>query len=96
MTGDENKSTIPSSVIEHEHKYMQVLQRHSEAFDQLVATVPEENQRLRQILQGLYHTEPDKLLDPEKLAKLKRDNGQLFQEVSHYYNDYLKKLLGLE
>jgi len=47
-------------------------------------------------MRGLWNTEPDKLLNSEKLVKLKEENEPLFKEVSTYYMEYLKGALGID
>jgi hypothetical protein len=79
-----------------EYKYAQAMLHHSEDFDALVASVPEDQAPVREAMRGLYHVQPDKLLDPDKLSKLKKENPALFGQVSTYYGDFLKKMLGLE
>jgi hypothetical protein len=69
---------------------------HSNAFDGLVGSVPEERRKkLTPILQRLHDSTQKNLLDPDKMQELsKRDNG-LFEEINGYYTGYLKKLAGL-
>ena len=47
-------------------------------------------------MKDLWNPEPDKLLNPDKLAKLKRENEPLFREVSTHYMEYLKDALGID
>lgn len=79
-----------------EAKYQESLLKHSQDFDRLVQTVPEDREDLRGAMESLYHVEPDKLLDPEKLKKMKQDNEPMFREVSTYYMNFLKNVLGLD
>lgn len=93
---DEIRPTIPANIYERESRYMQAMGRHSQDFDRLVASVPEDKPHIIKTMRELYHVEPDKLLNPEKLAKLKRENEPLFREVSVYYGDFLKEMVGLK
>ena len=93
---DEHKIEPAPKVYEAEHKYQQLRMAHDRSFDQLVSTVPEEQGELRRSFQDLYNTEPDKLLDPDKLRILKGENPALYGEVSRYYMDFLKHTLGLD
>jgi hypothetical protein len=61
-----------------------------------VQTVPEDREDVREVMKSLYHVEPDKLLDPEKLKEMKEKNEPMFREVSTYYMSFLKEALGLE
>lgn len=79
-----------------EAKYMEALKRHSDDFDRMVAFVQEENQEVRDTMRSLYHVEPDKLLDPEKLEELKTGNKPLFDKVVGYYVGFLRTEIGLE
>ncbi len=83
-------------VYAREARYMESMQRHSADFDRMVEFVPEEKQDIRETVKGLYHVEPDKLLDPEKLERLKIDNKPLFDQVVGYYVGFLRTELGLE
>lgn len=79
-----------------EAKYMKALKSHSDDFDRMVEFVPEERQEVKNAMRSLYHTEPDKLLDPDKLEKLKVENKPLFDSIVGYYVGFLRTELGLE
>ncbi|MEK7155031.1 MAG: hypothetical protein AAB697_02800 [Patescibacteria group bacterium] len=79
-----------------EAEYMKALKRHSDDFDRMVEFVPEKKQEVRDAMRSLYYAEPDKLLDPEKLERLKVGNEPLFDKVVGYYVGFLKTELGLE
>ena len=93
---NETKPTILTNIYEREFRYMQTMERHSREFDLLIASVPEDKPQVANTMRELYHVEPDKLLDPEKIGRLKRENEPMFREVSLYYSSYLRKLLQLE
>ena len=80
----------------NEHAYQSAILQHSHDFDALLDSVPEEQSQVRETIRGLFYTRPDRLLDPEKLQKLKEESTSLFEEVSSYYLDYLKKMSGLD
>jgi len=86
------KPVVDKSDYEAEVGYMASVQRHSEAFDHFVQSVPEDELEIKAALKNLYHVEPGKLLDPEKLEKLKKENRKLFDEINKYYGDFLKKM----
>lgn len=94
--GMTEESKIPKSVYEREAKYMEAMIRHSQDFDKLLATVPEDQAGVREIMKLLYYVEPDKLLDPEKMVKLKEKNPVLFGQVSSYYGNYLIRCVGFD
>src|SRR3989344_4237615 len=79
-----------------EHDYQAAILQHSHDFDALLDSVPEEQVQVRETTRGMFYTKSDKLLDPEKLQKLKQENPSLFGQVSGYYSDYIKKVLGLD
>lgn len=86
---------IPTpEVYAREAKYMESLQRHSADFDKLLNLVPEDRKDVREALTGVYNVEPDRLLNPNKLEKLKQENEPLFKEVSTYYKNFLEEMLG--
>lgn len=96
MSADENKAILPASVYEVEAKYMADAQRHSWDFDELVGSIPKEQEKVREALRNLYHVEPGKLLDPAKLRKLREENEPLFKEVNVHYQKFLKEKAGLK
>ena len=79
-----------------EARYMEAMSRHSSDFDKLLESVPESRSDLKEALQGVYNVEPDRLLDREKLAKLKEQNRALFDEVSMYYKNFLEEMIGFK
>ena len=91
------ESVKPSQeTYKREALYMEARQRQSEDFDRLLSSVPEEKEDVIETIRGMANTEPDKLLSPEKLRKLKEDNETLFREVSAYYMNFLKEALGID
>ena len=94
-----NESTtikIPKEAFEHELKYMQAVTRHVQDFDRLLHFVPETQTGVREAIQSCYYTEPDRLLDSEKLEKLKDENKQMWEKVVGFYTGFLNKELGFE
>lgn len=87
--------TPTPEVYANEAKYMESLRRHSDDFDKLLATIPEDRGDLVVALKGVYNVEPDRLLDRDKLARLKEQNESLFKEVSTYYRGFLEEVLGI-
>ena len=87
---------IPTQeVYANEAKYMEAMQRHSKDFDKLVESVPEDRMDIRDAMQSVYNIEPDRLLDRDKLAKLKEQSEPLFKDVSTFYKNFLEEMLGL-
>ena len=84
--------TPTSEVYANEAKYMKFLQRHANNFDRLVESVPENREDIRKTLKDLYHVEPGELIDREKLAKLKKQNRPLFEEVTEYCKNFAEKM----
>lgn len=88
---------IPApEVYAHEAKYMEALQRHSEDFDSLVDSIPADREDIRTALRSVYNIEPDRLLNPEKFAELKKQNKLLATSISEYVIEFSKKMLDME
>lgn len=85
----------PKEVYAKEALYMESLSDHSKAFSKLLDTLPEGRNDLKQTFIGLWNTKPDRLLNSDKLAKLKEDDTPLFFEVSSIYKTFLEEQLGL-
>lgn len=78
------------------YEYLKAMVEHDNAFDALVASVPEEQQEIIDTLQKLRSPRPNSLLDPEKVERLKEEHGDVFTQVETYCMGYLKEHLGLE
>ena len=84
----------PQEVYKREVLYMKARQGQSRAFDEMLSLVPEGKKEAREAMRGLWNTEPDELINPEKLVKLREENEPLFKEVLACYMEYLKRALG--
>ncbi len=69
---------------------------HDKSFNVLLGSVPEDRPEIREAIRGLWYHKPDKLLNPEKMAKLKTENPDLYKEVDDYYLRYLEGKLSIE
>lgn len=78
-----------------EARYMQALKEHSDNFDTLVSSVPEDRADMKETMMEMYHPEPGILLDRDKLKTLKDQNLRLFDDVSRVYLPFLKDMAGL-
>lgn len=65
-------------------------------FQGLLASISPEKTAVKEAMQSLYSSRSDRLLDPEKLEKLRRQNESLWKEVMLYYEEYQKKELKSE
>lgn len=93
---EETTRTPTKEAYANEYAYQSAILQHSHDFDALLDSVSEEQTQVRETIRGMFYTRPDRLLDPEKLQKLKEADPSLFEEVSSYYLDYLKKAAGLD
>lgn len=82
---------------ESAYRKLQAEGQHFDAFNGLIASVPDERRdALTEVYRSLHDNSLRNLLDEEKMEELKRKNEPLFQEVQTYYSKYLKKLAGIE
>lgn len=86
--------TIPKEAYEAEAKYMEAQLRHSADFNRLIEFVPETKDDIRTAMINCYHVEPDRLLDSEKLKKLKDEDKSLWEAVVGFYRGFLDNELG--
>lgn len=86
--------TPTSEVYAKEAKYMESQLRHSADFNRLIEFVPEAKDDVRTAMISCYHVEPDRLLDSEKLQKLKDENKSLWEAVVGFYRGFLDNELG--
>lgn len=89
----ERTKTPTQEDYQREYEYHVALQQHNQAFDELLLSIPKKDTEVREALRGLWNPNPDKLLNPEELVKLKTENEDLFKRVSTAYSNYLKKII---
>lgn len=94
MTDETRVPTIEDHI--KEHAYHTAMLQHSHDFGAFISSIPEEHSQIRETVERMFSTKPDKLLDPEKMQELKQKDLALFGEVSTHYTNYLEKSLGLD
>lgn len=72
---------------------MEGKQEQDRVFKEMLSTVPEENEEVRETMKSLWNTKLGKLFDQEKLVRLEEENKPLFREVITYSMNYLKGTL---
>ncbi len=91
----EDTDPVEATPEEHKVELYRLLQetRHNESFDALIKSVPPEEDAVIQAMRAAHSLNLKRLLDPEKLDKLRARDKALWDKVTAHYKAYLEKIL---
>ena len=86
---------VPTEVYAKEFYYQKALRQQLMHINELVEKFPEDNTDVKETLQSLTSSNPIRILDPDKLKRLKKEKLEIYEQIAPVYMEFLKEKAGL-